>query len=603
MSGIAAILRLDGAPADVAEIRRVLDRLVHRGGDGEAVVVAGPLALGHRRFWTTPEEVGEEQPIADPGGRYLLALDGRVDNRDELLAALAVATPAAAMTDARLLLAAFARWGVDAFARTVGSFAVAVWDRTERRLTLARDALGDRPLCYATPPGALVAASEEHAVLAHSGVDDTLDDRRLAQFLALAELDSDATFFAAVKEVPPGHALIAGDGGVKVVRYWTPALAEPLRLRDDREYAEAFLALLRDAVRARTRSITPVALMLSGGLDSSAIAAAAAGAAPALKAVSWVFDELPTCDERRWIDPVVHRCGLEPLQFAGDGEWPFREHAGWRRNPSTPENDLYRRLVERSRTTARAGGARVMLSGMFGDHLYSGTHGWLWERRRAAGVAAALAAGRQELATGSGWRGLLAGLTPRRLPAAALRLRRPTAMRRPWLTPYARSLLAPSPIRPTAVQGALRPAQARSVLGVFAAHGVAGETFHAGSAGVDMRYPFRDRRLVELMLRVPSDQLYRPGITRPIARLALHGLVPEEVRLRRGKGSLHALFRRGMRECDRAVMEETLAIGRPQRRRFVREDWLVQTVQGGRHSEIDDVALSACVFLARWLDK
>jgi asparagine synthase (glutamine-hydrolysing) len=168
VSGIAAVLRRDGAPADEAVLRRVLDRLAHRGPDGERVAAAGPLALGHRHFWTTPEDVGEQQPISDTSGRWLAAVDGRVDNRGEVISALSLpGVEAAALSDAALLLRVFARWGTSGLARVVGSFAAAFWDSAERRLTLARDPLGDRPLCYAVTPEAVVAASEEQALLAH----------------------------------------------------------------------------------------------------------------------------------------------------------------------------------------------------------------------------------------------------------------------------------------------------------------------------------------------------------------------------------------------------------------------------------------------------
>ena len=602
MSGIALLLRHDGAPAEEAAVRGMLARLRHRGEDGERLVAAGSCTLGHRHFWATPEEVGERQPLADPSGRFWIACDGRVDNRDELLAAL---DGAAATSDAVLLLQAFVRWGVAGFARTVGSFAVAVWDAAERRLTLARDALGDRTLAYARVPGGLVAASEPHAVLAHPDVDAGLDERRIAQFLALAELDGDATFFAAVKEVLPGHALVVEGGKATPVRYWEAAAAAPLRLADDREYAEAFAERLDAAVRAQLRSTAPVALQLSGGLDSSAIAASAALLAPrpALTAVSWVFDELPSCDERAWIDAVVRHCGLEPLQFPGDGEWPLRELASWRRNPSSPEGNFYRRLEERARSETRAAGRRVVLSGMYGDHLYGGTHGWLWERLAAGPPGAAFAAVWQELRASGAFLGLRRALLPRRAPAFVHSLRRSLSRARPWLTERAAGLVANAERWPESARTALRPAQCRGVLGLSAAHGVSGETFHAASAGVEVRYPFRDRRLVELALRLPSEQLDRPGLTRPVLREALRGRLPEASRMRVGKTSIEALFRRGIVEREQGTMQRLLAAGESAWGPLVRREWVHAAPSGARSSELEELVLCRCALLGHWLDK
>jgi asparagine synthase (glutamine-hydrolysing) len=603
MSGIAVVVRRAGEPADRAALGRVLARLSHRGPDGECTAVAGEAALGHRHFRTTPEEAGEAQPLADRAGRLLIACDGRVDNRNELLPALGVPPEErAALSDAAALLAVYARWGVPGFVRVVGPFAAAIWDAAAHRLVLVRDALGDRTVCYAATADAFVAASEEQAVLAHPGVSGDLDERRLARFFALGGLEGDGTFFAAVREVLPAHAVVVDGDGLRQVRYWAPE-AGPLRLRDKREYGEMLADRLREAVAAQLRSTGPVALLLSGGLDSSAIAATASSLAPRrpLKAVSWVFDELPSCDERAWIDPVVRHCCLEPLQFAGDGEWPFRDIGAWRRNPSSPEEDLYRRLVERARTVARSAGCRVLLSGMFGDHLYSGTQGWLWERLVSGAPGRALADLGLAL-RGGGFAGVRAAVLPRGEPIAVRRLRRALAPQAPWLTRYAAGLLEEAGRWPPSARGGVRPAQHRSVLGLLAAHGVSGETFHAASAGIDARYPFRDRGVVELMLRVPSDQLYRPGLARPILREAMRGMLPEEARMRAGKTSLAALFRRGVGERERKTVEALLRTGRPLWQRFVRPEWVERAGPGRREREIEELVLAHCALFGRWLD-
>jgi asparagine synthase (glutamine-hydrolysing) len=605
VSGIAVLLQRDGAPADAGVLRRMLARLSHRGEDGENVLVAGSLALGHCRFRTTPEEVGEQQPLADQTGRYSLAMDGRLDNREELVRAMGLSVGGGAtLSDAALLVHVFARWGHTGFARVVGSFAVAIWDASEQRLTLARDALGDRTLCYAVTSNAFVAASEEQAVLAHSSVDDRLDERRVAQFFAVGELDGDATFFAAVKEVLPGHAVVVDGEQCAVKRYWQAPQGEMLRLRGDREYGEAYRAVLFEAVRAQLRSTGPVSLMLSGGLDSSSIGAIAASisAAP-VKAVSWVFDELPSCDERTWIEPVVRRCGLEPVPVPGDGEWPFRDFALWRHNPNSPEEDLYRRLTGRACATARAAGCRVVLSGMFGDHLYSSTQGWLWERLSSGSPAAALADSWRELrqrGLGAVFRG---ALWPVRVPDGLRKLAGPAARQRPWLTDHAKHLLADEAPWPPLVGRPLRPRHYRALLGLATAHGISCETFHAAAHGVELRYPCRDRRVVEFILRLPVEQLYRPGTTRPVLREAMRGLLPEEVRMRVGKTSLQALFQRGACERETESIRNALVSGQDAWREFVRREWVAAGALGRRVSEIEDVGLWQCLCFARWLDR
>jgi asparagine synthase (glutamine-hydrolysing) len=605
VSGIAVLFQRDGAPADAAIVRRMLGRLAHRGPDGERVVALGPVCLGHRHFWTTPEEVGEEQPLTDPSGRYEIVLDGVVDNRDEVGAWLGlVARELAATSDAALLSMVFARRGAEGFSRVVGSFAAAIWDVLDRRLTLVRDPLGDRTLSYALVPGAVVVASEEQAVLAHPAVDHALDERRLAQYFAVAEPDSDATFFAAVREVLPGHAVVVDMGRCTSVRTWEGPSREPLRLRGDAEYGEAFRAVLAEAVRARMRSTGPVSVLLSGGLDSSSIAATAASlrVGPPVKAVSWVFEELPSCDEREWIDPVVERCGLEPLQFPGDGEWPLREFTEWRSNPNSPEEGLYRRLMDRAYVTARAAGSRVVLSGAFGDQLYGGTGGWFWERLAGGRPLAALA-DLWRVATERGSGRLRGAVRPRRVPAWIRRLRRrlkaaPSGAG--WLTPRAHALLGEAGPWPASAATGARPAQHGVVLGLLGARDVSIETFHTGRIGVEVRYPFRDRRLVEFVLRLPSDQLDRPGLTRPVLREAMRELLPEVVRTRVGKTSLVELLRRGVAGREAAVARRYLTAGQFAWERFVRADWVAARSPGACEKEFDELVLWLCMCLVKW---
>jgi asparagine synthase (glutamine-hydrolysing) len=344
-SAFALLFHRDGAAADPAGLGAVLRSLAHRGPDGCDLWTRGPFALGHQRFWTTPEEVGERQPLAGTGGRCRLLFDGRLDNRQELAAALGLEADGGAFSDAALVLRAYERWQERSLERLLGPFALAVVDLPERRVLLGRDALGDRTLFYVLRPELLAVASEESALLALPGVSSRLEEESLARFFAVQAPASGATFFAAVRELPPAHGIAVEGTRVRAWRHWEAGPEPRLRLRGDREYAERFAATLAAAVRCRLRSTAPVAVMMSGGLDSTAVAALAArerrgGGAGEVRTLSWTFDELAECDERRYMDAVVERWGLPALRFCGDDAWPLAHPESWPRNPNTPLEGL-----------------------------------------------------------------------------------------------------------------------------------------------------------------------------------------------------------------------------------------------------------------------
>ena len=179
MSGLVALLHRDGSPVSAGGLEAMSGALEHRGPDGCDSLHEGGIGLAHQHFRTTPEEANEVQPLVCPTGRFWLALDGRLDNRDDLLANLSeLKNRPGPASDAALLLAAYQRWGPDCFERCVGSFAVAIWDRMERRMVVARDALGNRSLFYHLSPRCFAVASEEAAVLKHPSVGPEVDSAR-----------------------------------------------------------------------------------------------------------------------------------------------------------------------------------------------------------------------------------------------------------------------------------------------------------------------------------------------------------------------------------------------------------------------------------------
>ncbi|PYN44096.1 MAG: asparagine synthetase B, partial [Candidatus Rokuibacteriota bacterium] len=322
MSGLAGVYGLDGRPVDVSLLRRLTEAVAHRGPDGEGYWTDGAIGLGHRIARTTPESLGEKQPLLDERGALCLVLDGRVDNRAELAAWLrAAGVHLRTDTDAELVLQSYALWVDGCASRIVGDFAFAIWDRRRRRLFCARDPLGTRPFYYRDDGPTFMWGSELRQLLDTLPLDPEPNEGVLGEYLSSRLVDSRETLYRGILRLSPGHVLTVEDGCVRTTRYFDVDPRREIRYRSDDEYAEHFREIFREAVRCRLRSVTPVAVFLSGGLDSSSIVGAAARlvrdghvAGPGFETYSLDFTR-PAADERSWVDDVARMWEL-PVRHA-----------------------------------------------------------------------------------------------------------------------------------------------------------------------------------------------------------------------------------------------------------------------------------------------
>ncbi|HSP56152.1 MAG TPA: asparagine synthetase B, partial [Dehalococcoidia bacterium] len=171
MSGITGIFRRDGRPVESAEIARMGEVMAHRGPDGSGTWSEGPAALGHLMLHSTRESLHEELPLPRPGGELVITADARIDNRDELIAALDLnGTARDGMADSELILLAYERWGEGCAERLVGDFAFAIWDGRRQMMFCARDHFGMKPFYYHLSPTLFALGSEIKALLALPGV-------------------------------------------------------------------------------------------------------------------------------------------------------------------------------------------------------------------------------------------------------------------------------------------------------------------------------------------------------------------------------------------------------------------------------------------------
>jgi len=558
-----------------------MTRLEHRGPDGRDVFHCDRIILGHWHFWTTPEETGERQPLALDGLPFHIVFDGRLDNRADLLTSLGMKTAEeTSISDAALVLRAYARWGTDCLPHFIGEFAFAIFDPQRMELFCARDALGDRTLFYAHQGTRFVMASEPWAIVGAGLPLPEINETAVAHYFALKATQDGQTFFKGVYELLPAHGMLVNENGVRQWRYWKPDPSQRAHGRSDAQLAEEFRALLEQSIRCRLRSATPVGVLLSGGLDSGTIACLAAQmpAPQPLTAISYVFDELKNCDEREYIEKIISRYRIRWLQLPCDDAWPWKDWDHWPPSPNLPEMNLYRLLKERAYHRAHQEGLRVLMPGAFGDELYSGEEDWLADLVQDKRWAEAGRELKRHIQY-AGWRRTLKSSYLRRAGRRLLdqfpmlrRLRR-KRLPSPWLTPYAASLLRDD-------SHWLDPALdlRNDILGIGASMDSAYENFNASRHALELRHPYRDRRLIEFVLTLPAYQLYNRGFYKYILRAAVKDVLPYQILSRPGSTPLLPLFFRGLGQ-EKELLEQNLQSSDATWQKYVHPDWLTEQLQ------------------------
>ena len=297
MSAIAGIIHPSGEPVDGADLESVSAVLEPYGPESESFWIEGSAGMVFRLMSFTPEDRFERQPLVGAGGRYVLMVDGRIDNRPELAERLGIASSTAKeLPDSLFILRAWEKWGEASLSHLVGSFNLALWEPRERRLHLAASPFQGRPLFYYHTPRRFAFASMPKGLLVLPGIPRKMNEDKLADFLVFNHWESHTTFYEGIFRLPLGHMLTVHNGKVSVRRYWQTDLQHTIRYPRDEDYVEAFLELFDHAVKDTLRSLHPVGIMMSGGLDSSSVAVTAAPQLRDMDRRLTAFTEVPRAD-------------------------------------------------------------------------------------------------------------------------------------------------------------------------------------------------------------------------------------------------------------------------------------------------------------------
>jgi asparagine synthase (glutamine-hydrolysing) len=568
MSGVFGIVDFAALRVEPGAFRQLAESAAYRAPAGIGYRFLGEAGLAYLALH--PEEGGLEQPLLDHRRRVCVLFDGRLDNRLDLIARLDPLGGSAA-SDARLLLAAYLEWGVECTDHLLGDFAFSVWDADRHSLLCAVDPLGLKPLHYARMGSLVCFASDAVQVLAHPAVPDGYNESEIAAYLANQCEDPERSFFASVHKLAPGQRLIAAPEGMRVERYWSPSPGE-IRYSRDEDYAAHFLEILQRSVTDRLRNAGSfVGIAMSGGLDSTSVAALAQRSPGAkARAYTFSFNRLAGCDERSYSRAMTEELGLEVECLDTERLWALESQGTLPVSSDTPfigwrscYEEIYRRMASR--------GCRVLLTGHGGDDLLRGSALTYAERLGRGDLSAVSEVVRYARKQNAPLLPVLYRYFGRpHLPAKADSLLRAVSGRRK--EPLLPALVHSDFARRVDLAGRaemLRPPHrfASPARQDLYANLVGSPWYwrfanwHERSStlnGVEVRHPFLDQRLFEYVLAIPGERLFRLDTCKPLLRRALAGILPDRVRSRESKTKFVDFLDFGLKVKARDEVQELL---------------------------------------------
>ncbi|MBN1834589.1 MAG: hypothetical protein JW820_02000 [Spirochaetales bacterium] len=559
MGGICGIVNLGGAPVEPGDLAAMARAAPHRGPEGVHYGITGNAGFASLLSEPASDSEWDARPLIDEARQLCLAAEARLDNRGELLSALGARALEApeAISDARLILAAYERWGAEVAAHLLGDFALALWDGRQHSFLAARDAMAMRPLYFRVEPGRLLFASEIKQILAASGVAARIYDPAIYVHLAGLACPLDWTAYQGIQQLQPAHALLVSSKGFRIWRYWDVDPSERIRCAEEAQYAEQLREIIRQAVGCRLRSRRPVGIMLSGGLDSTSAASMAGQLAQGgakvnpggLRAYCYAFERFRQCDERRLSALVVKRYGLESTDVPAERAWPLSDYPGGGPDRDSPFIGYYQSLIEAGLQRARADGVGLMISGDRGDLAMGGDVfdylglirrlGWKEARADLRTHLEGLGASARSVFRDYWLDPVLFRLWPAgradRLRGIVKRVLRPESTPLPpWIHPDLQARLRGVDLRsedlPSRVIGDYaRYRRYREVFSAVKMNDMVWSERTRARYGMGFADPWSDRRIASFAVAVPQSVLNRPGQWKRLTRLAMRGIVPDPV--------------------------------------------------------------------------
>jgi asparagine synthase (glutamine-hydrolysing) len=388
MCGIGGILNFNNRPAEKCLIQRMTGEMAHRGPDAEGFFMDHELAFGHRRLSIIDLSDAANQPFEDASGRYTIIFNGEIYNYAEIKPSLSD-YPFRTNGDTEVILAGFIKWGVECLSRLRGMYTIAIWDKLDRELFIARDRLGVKPLYYYHDKDRFVFASELRAVLMAGDIDRKLDHEAIAEYFRYQSVGFPFTPIRNIRQMEAGVWMRIKKGQIQSHKYWDPVKKNfDFEFTHKKDVEQKVKELMLQSVKRRLVSDVPVAAFLSGGIDSSAIVGLmteAGDTSPNTFNIS--FDE-SEFDESKYANIIAKKFNTRHTQIQLKPEAMLEELTNALDAMDSPSGDGINTYVVSKAIHGK--GIRVALSGLGGDELFAGypifsnyirlqQNSWIWD--------------------------------------------------------------------------------------------------------------------------------------------------------------------------------------------------------------------------------
>lgn len=576
MSAICGVINLDGDPISSKSIERMMDRLKNFPIDDHGLWIQGQAFIGNVIKYITPQCMLEKMPTENRESSLVITADAILDNREEVLARLNVEKSQwKSLADSEIILKTYLKYGEDCPKYLVGDYAFAIWDPKKRELFCARDHVGKRTLYYFYSKNLFAFCTVTSPLLEIESVTRDINEQWIADYLAieglLHELDASITIYQDIHQLLPGHSLKISKFECSIKKYWEPFDVKKLKLKSNEEYEEAFREVFDEAVKCRLRSTNEVGIMLSGGLDSSSVAAVAAinlkenqrklnaySAIPFTGYKEWL-PKTQISNESYFIEELIKKyknINIKYLSF--DYSNPLskiNELIDMMEQPYKILQNLF--WIDEMMAEAQKEGCSVMLNGQFGNYTISlgSISSYLFgllNRKKYLSLHKEIKAHCQlhQVQYSKVFKYLVREKMPDKIKEYYYKLR--NIETRQWEKEqtqlinmnFSKEFNIDHRLRDAKIgkyQEAARDilqTQRESLRSMTLSHISSTETKLSLKHGIALRDPTRDKRVIEFCLSLPDNQFVNNGQGRSLIRRSTKNILPDEIRLnyyRRGK--------------------------------------------------------------------
>lgn len=472
-----------------------------------------------------------------------------------------------------------------------GSFVVFQYDLKTQKIILSNDALGDFAAHYYINQDILYISDLPDLILNKNNKE--VSERRLVEYFAISKPQDNVGFFKHIKQVNPGQFLVLHKGKIIKGKYYSPNETVNFKNTSIEDLSQSFIELMQSAIKYQTKGYDQVGVMLSGGMDSTFVTANAVQVCKKISTFSYVFPNIPEADESIWLDSM-RSLDIEMNTFVGESHWPLKDP--YQVSINSPLNNPYRNLKEVIYKSAQSKQIKMLLSGVYADHLYTGYIYWLIDQIKKQPLTAV-----KSLFSTMKQCGFVTGLrqvSPRKWSNQI----KPKTQ---WLSYQAQQQFNEIQSSSSVVFKHPHPQQFALVYALSTAQSVWLDHEHGYRNGLFVRHPFRDRRVVEFMMSIPAWILGNNQLSKTFVRTTAKDLLPEAITRRKTLSTLTPFFVKGLLDKEHSKVKKLLSGSHATWQNYLKEELISKIIKDPKsvNQEKNYLHLWQCVSYEMWQEK